>query len=583
MSSSNPTSDCHVVVDGDAISLIILPPAVHPSPQGELTIHSSLEARNHGIESASGSSSVRSRIQLTATLLALFLSLFLAALDFTIATTATPTIIDELHSATAYTWIGSAYLLASAASTPVLAKFSDIFGRKNILLAAVAIFFVGSAICASSNTTTSFIAGRSVQGSGAGGMIILTNICISDLFSMRDRGLFLGLTGVVWSLASGAGPLLGGALTEYVSWRWNWWINLPISGFAFGVLYFSLHVHNPRTSFLQGAKAIDWLGTVLILGLTLMILLGLSLGGIISPWGSPKVVCLIVFGLVIVFVFGIHETRFATNPLMPMRIVQRRSNVASLLVCFMHGFVNMSSWYFLPLYFQAVKEASPLRSGLLILPITVVQAVVSVAAGCFIRYTGRYLELIWIGMAGTCLGFGLFIKLGVNSSLVEIVLFQIVAGVGVGLVFQPPLIALQSLVAQEDVAAATALFGFSRSFSTAVSAVIGGVIFQNQMQAHYNELLFILPGDVARNFSGQAAAANVKLIATLTGAEKMAVQKSYAESLSTMWILYSSIAGLGLVLSVFITKQNLATEHVETRTGVRKDGQGKAPEAVVTA
>lgn len=243
----------------------------------------------------------------------------------------------------------------------------------------------------------------------------------------------------------------------------------------------------------------------------------------------------------------------------------------------------MSSWYFLPLYFQAVWEASPLRSGLLILPITLVQAVVSVAAGYFIRYTGRYLELIWIGMAGTCLGFGLFIKLGVNSSLVETVLFQIVAGVGVGLVFQPPLIAIQSLVAQEDVAAATALLGFFRSFSTAVSVVIGGVIFQNQMQAHYKELLLVLPGDIARNFSGHAAAANVKTIATLTGVEKMAVQKSYAESLSTMWILYSSIAGLGLVLSVFITKQNLTTEHVETRTGLEKDRQREAPEAVVTA
>jgi len=242
----------------------------------------------------------------------------------------------------------------------------------------------------------------------------------------------------------------------------------------------------------------------------------------------------------------------------------------------------MSSWYFLPLYFQAVKGASPLRSGLLILPITVVQACVSVAAGCSIRYTGRYLELIWIGMAGTCLGFGLFIRLGVNSSLAEIVLFQIVAGVGVGLVFQPPLIALQSLVAQEDVAVATALLGFSRSFSTAVSAVIGGVVFQNQMQAHYKELVSILPVDVARNFSGHAAAANVKLIATLTGVEKIAVQKAYAESLSTMWILYSSTAAIGLVLSIFITKQNLATAHVETRTGLEKDTQGKAPEAAVT-
>lgn len=288
--------------------------------------------------------------------------MFLAALDFSIATTATPTIINELHSATAYTWIGSAYLLASAASTPVWAKFSDIFGRKIVLLAAVTIFFIGSAICAASKTITSLVAGRSVQGAGAGGMIILTNICISDLFSMRyvvqlsgilfsislicfsrDRGLYLGLTGVVWSLASGVGPLLGGAFTEYVSWRWNWWINLPISGFAFLLLYFCLHVHNPRTSFLQGTKAIDWLGTVLILGLSVMTLLGLNLGGIISPWGSPKVVCLVVFGVAIIFVFGVHEAKFAKNPLMPMHILQKRSNVAALLVCFMHGFVSAFS------------------------------------------------------------------------------------------------------------------------------------------------------------------------------------------------------------------------------------------------
>jgi hypothetical protein len=186
-------------------------------------------------------------------------------------------------------------------------------------------------------------------------------------------------------------------------------------------------------------------------------------------------------------------------------------------------------------------------------------------------------------MAVTCFGFGMFIKLGVNSSLVETVVFQIIAGFGVGLVFQPPLIAIQSLVAHEDVATATALLGFVRSLSTAVSVVIGGVIFQNQMQGHYKALLLILPDDVAQKFSGQAAAANVKLIGTLTGLEKMAVQKSYAESLSTMWILYSSVAGLGLLMSVFITKQNLATEHVETRTGLEKDRQKITPETVITA
>lgn len=243
----------------------------------------------------------------------------------------------------------------------------------------------------------------------------------------------------------------------------------------------------------------------------------------------------------------------------------------------------MSSWYFLPLYFQAVMEASPLRSGLLILPITLVQSMVSVGAGYFIRSTGRYLELIWIGMAGACLGFGLFIKLGVKSSFVGIVLSQIVAGIGIGLVFQAPMIAIQSLVANEDVATATALLGFVRSFSTAVSVVIGGVVFQNQMQEHYEELRLLLPADIVQKFSGDAATANVKLIATLNGVEKIAVQRLYAESLSTMWILYTSIAGLGLVLSIFVTKQHLATEHVETRTGLENNKEQRAQEPVVAA
>lgn len=203
--------------------------------------------------------------------------------------------------------------------------------------------------------------------------------------------------GVVWSLAGGIGPLLGGALTQYVSWRWNWWINLPLSGISFLILWFCLHVHNPRTSLIQGAQAVDWLGILLVLGMSLMILLGLNPGGVISSWYSPKVMCLVVFGFFMSIIFVLYEAKLAQNPIMPMRILRKRSNVASLLVCFMHGMVrrnllhfktktytqevNLSSWYFLPLYFQSVKQSTPLHSGLLLFPITVLQSIVGVAAG----------------------------------------------------------------------------------------------------------------------------------------------------------------------------------------------------------
>ena len=149
--------------------------------------------------------------------------------------------------------------------------------------------------------------------------------------------------GVVWSLAGGIGPLLGGALSQHVSWTWIWWINLPISGISFLILCFSLHVHNLRTRFLRGAQAVDWLGTLFALGMSLIILLGLNLGGVISPWGSSKVICLVVFGFFMSIIFALYEARFAQNPIMTMQILRKRSNVASLLICFMHGMVRPKS------------------------------------------------------------------------------------------------------------------------------------------------------------------------------------------------------------------------------------------------
>lgn len=199
---------------------------------------------------------------------------------------------------------------------------------------------------------------------------------------------------------------------------------------------------------------------------------------------------------------------------------------------------------------------------------------VGLAAGFFISHTGRYLELIWVGMALTTLGFGLFITLSISTSITKIVFLEIVAGLGVGLMFQPVLIAFQSLVGQDDMAAATALFGFVRSLSTAVSVVLGGIIFQNQMQAHYEHLQLVLPPDISQMFSGGAAAANVQLIGNLTAKQSTLVRDSYARSLSSMWIMYCSVAALGLIISGFISRETLSTQHVEAKTGLDKPEAG---------
>lgn len=225
---------------------------------------------------------------------------------------------------------------------PLWAKFSDIWGRKPILLTGLALFFAASVVCAAAPTMAALIAGRAVQGVGAAAMMQLVTITIGDLFSVRGRSLLLVLTEVTWAVAGGVGPVLGGTLAELVSWRWVFWINLPVIGGAFVLVAACLDVHNPKTRVVDGFRAIDWYGAVSILGLTLMVLLGLDFGGAIFPWSSPKVVCLLVFGVLMLAFFVFSEKRLAEYPIMPMRLFKHRSNVTSLLSGVFHAFVSLS-------------------------------------------------------------------------------------------------------------------------------------------------------------------------------------------------------------------------------------------------
>lgn len=283
---------------------------------------------------------VRSKTRLFFILTGLYNALFFAALNQTIVSTAIPTIASELHSGAGYTWIGGAYLLANAASAPIWAKLSDIWGRKPILLGAVALFFVSSIICATSVSMTMLIAARALQGTAGGGIFQLVIIVISDLFSVRRRTIFFGFLEVMWALASGVGPILGGVFAQGPGWQWIWWINLPLSGLTFVLLAVFLDVHNPRTRIGEGLKALDWAGTLSILGVTLMLLLGLEFGGEAFSWDSPTVICLIVFGSLMSLVFIWSEKKLAKYPLMPPAIFNNRSNIACLAVDFIHAFVS---------------------------------------------------------------------------------------------------------------------------------------------------------------------------------------------------------------------------------------------------
>ncbi|KAL8862798.1 MAG: hypothetical protein Q9178_000740 [Gyalolechia marmorata] len=460
----------------------------------------------------------------------------------TIITTAVPTIATRFRASQAdYTWIGSAYLLAAAASTPTWGKFSDIWGRKPILLVANIVFLVGSLIAALSINVKMLLAGRAIQGIGGGGLIILANICISDLFS--------------WPLNPQS--------------RSSDRLRLvPFDGIAFVIILMYLDIETPKTPLLAGLKAIDWLGSITIVCGTIMFLLGLEYGGISHPWTSATVLCLLIFGLVVIFLFFLNEWKLAIYPVMPLRLFKYRSNIASLLVCFCHGTTFIAGAYFLPLYFQAVLGASPILSGVYTFPFVLSLSFVSAAVGVFIKKTGQYLPPIWFGMIFMTLGFGLYIDLPDSPSWSRIIIYQIIAGIGVGPNFQAPLIALQTLVKAKDIATATATFGFTRNIATSISVVIGGVIFQNGMARRQDMLAAGLPPETAAVLGGGSAGSATELVKGLPPQQKRVADRVYTESLRMMWVYYVVVAVVGLGCSFAIGKETLSKVHEVRKQGL---------------
>ena len=407
--------------------------------------------------------------------------------------------------------------------------------------------------------------------------------------------MFLATTGLVWAISAGVGPLLGGVFTQYLNWRWVFWINLPCCFAAFVVLYMFLNTTHAQAVTIRQGRKMDWVGTATIVSMTVLTLLSLDFGGVVLPWDSPKLLSILVSGLVLFAAFVLWEAKGAADPLIPARILNSVSKASPLLVCFTHGIVcrrlssqkqttdpttdttqvNVSSWYYLPLYFQAVRGASPVRSGVLLMPMVVVQALVGVGVGGIIFRYGWIRPIIWTGMALSTFAFGLFITLGPTTSLPSLVAIEVVAAVGIGAVFQAPLIAYQAAVDSSDMAIATELFGFVRSLSTSISVVVGGVLFQNTIRNYGGKLSAVL-GDasLAEDFSAANATSSVLIVHTLSSLQQSAVKEAYVAGLREMWKMYASIAGSGLLAALFMKKKTLRSpggEESSTATNTGTD------------
>ena len=337
-----------------------------------------------------------------------------------------------------------------------------------------------------------------------------------------------------------------------------------------------LDIETPKTPILEGLRAIDWLGAILISGGTVMFLLGLEYGGVSFPWSSATVICLIVFGILAFVLFVINEWKLAKYPMIPLGLFSKSSNLAALAVCFAHGMVFISGAYFYPLYFQAVLGANPILSGVYLFPFVISLSFTSALVGIFIKKTGQYLLPIQLGLFLMCVGFGLYIDLPVGRTWGRIFPFQIIGGIGVGPNFQAPLIALQTLVPPRDIATATATFGFVRALSTSISVVLGGVIFQNAMRKRESTLIAATNQATGSQLGGGGAGAAAILVKGLPEPGRHTVREAYVASLREMWIFYVCVGVVGLVVSFFITKTKLTRSHEVTKTGLAQEERNRA-------
>ncbi|KAF3393245.1 hypothetical protein DPV78_009691 [Talaromyces pinophilus] len=512
-------------------------------------------------------------------MLSLSASVFVSALDITIISTASPAIASHFHSASGYTWIGSAYTLANTATMPTWGKISDIWGRKPLLLAGLVVFFVGSMICAVANSIGLLLAGRAIQGVGSAGLNILVNICVSDLFALRDRGLYFGLLSVVWAIASGVGPVLGGVFSEKLSLEDVYpavevsrlTMAVPIIGAVFALLWFALRLNTPRTPVWEGLKAIDWTGGSLVIGSTLMLLLGLDFGGVTRPWSSATVVCLLVFSVVVGALFIVNEKKIARYPVIPMDLFKYRSGIGSFILCFCHGLVFMGQAYYLPLYFQAVLGISPILSGVYFLPFILAISISGALTGLYIQKTGRYMPTTYLGLALMALGVGFLINLDEYLNWPKLIAFQIISGTGIGLNFEAPLLSLQAIVGNRNAATATSTIGFVRTMACAISLVLGSVVFQNQMVKQGPTLTAGLGPSLGGLLSSGDAAANIGVVNSLLPAQQAVARHALHHALTSMWIMYVGLAGAGLVGGCLMSSHPLSREHEAVVLGLEHD------------
>ncbi|KAI0791722.1 Mfs1.2 [Abortiporus biennis] len=501
-------------------------------------------------------------------ILSLCVSMICSALEITAVPAALPTITESVHGQD-FVWVNSAFSLAATSLIPTTGGLADIFGRRIVIFGSFFLFALGSALCGSAKNMSWLIAGRSIQGAGSGGIQSLTMIILSDLVSLRERARYNGIIGLVWAVSAAFGPLIGGGFAKNGNWRWLFYMNLPITAFSAALVFFFLKLRTPRQSLREKMLRIDWIGNLLVITSSAAIVIGLSWGGVKFSWGSAHVLVPLILGFIGIFVFGYYEHYYAVEPIIPMTLLSNRTSVSGYIQTFINPLIVLALVIFHPAYFQACFGSTPIRSGVLMVPCSVIVGIFIVFSSVSVAATKMYRPQLWFGWILLIIACATLSSLKFDSTTRQGYGYPIFIGAGGGIMYATTYFPVLAPLPVTENAHALALFAFFRSFAGVWAIAIGSAVLDNTFSNKLSsDVLAIFPG------GANGVYFSIPLISSLPDPIKTEVRIAFAEGLSLMWKVLSGITAIGLLSCILMKGLPLHTE-VDENWGIEEGSQRK--------